>query len=70
MYIVVCFLLVYKFTDHYHRLENQLQLINIILYHIIRKTGNVLCNVTLRCGHVTIITVEMQQVLHIMSVCF
>jgi len=27
--IVVYFLFVYNFTDHYHRVENQLQLINI-----------------------------------------
>jgi len=35
MYIVVYFLLVYSFTDHCHRVETQLQLINIISYHII-----------------------------------
>jgi hypothetical protein len=30
MYIVVYFLFVYNFTDHCHRVENQLQFINII----------------------------------------
>jgi hypothetical protein len=33
MYIVVNFLFVYNFTDHSHRVQNQLQLIDII-YHI------------------------------------
>jgi hypothetical protein len=37
MYIVVYFLLVYNFTDHCHRVETQLQLINII-YHIVYST--------------------------------
>ena len=35
MYIVVSFLSVCKFTDHRHRVETQLQLMNIISYHII-----------------------------------
>jgi hypothetical protein len=35
MHIVVYFLFVYNFTHCYHRLETQLQLINIISYHII-----------------------------------
>jgi hypothetical protein len=34
MYIVVSFLFVYKFTDHYHRVETQLQLINIVSRNI------------------------------------
>ena len=33
MYIVVSFLFFFKFTDHCHRVETQMQLINII-YHI------------------------------------
>ena len=38
IYIVVSFLLLYKFTDHCHRMETQLQLINIIsLYSFLRK---------------------------------
>ena len=34
MYIVVLLLFVYKFTDHYHRVETQLQLINMIYTNI------------------------------------
>jgi len=35
MYIVVYFLFAYNITDHCHWVETQLQLINIISYHII-----------------------------------
>jgi hypothetical protein len=35
MYILVCFIFVYTFTDHCHRVKTQMRLINIILYHII-----------------------------------
>jgi hypothetical protein len=35
VYIVVYFLFVFKFTDHCHRVETKLQLINIISHHII-----------------------------------
>jgi hypothetical protein len=34
MYIIVYFLYVYNFTDHCHRVDIQLQLINIISHHI------------------------------------
>jgi hypothetical protein len=37
MYVVVYFLFVYNFTEHCHRVEAQLQLINIILYR--KHTG-------------------------------
>jgi len=32
LYIAVSFLILYKFTDHYHQVETQLQSINIIPY--------------------------------------
>jgi hypothetical protein len=35
LYIIVYFKFVYNFTDHCHRVETQLQLINIISYRII-----------------------------------
>ena len=35
MHIVVYFLFVYNYTDHCHRVETQLQLKNIISYHIV-----------------------------------
>jgi len=35
MYIVVYLLFVYKFTDHCHKIETELQLRNIASYHII-----------------------------------
>jgi hypothetical protein len=35
MYIVVYLLFVYKFTDHCHQIETELQLRNIASYHII-----------------------------------
>jgi hypothetical protein len=35
LYIAASFLLLYKFTDHCHRVETQLQWINIISYRII-----------------------------------
>jgi hypothetical protein len=35
MYIVVYFLFVCNFTDHCHRVKTQLQLINIVSYHIL-----------------------------------
>jgi hypothetical protein len=35
VYIVVSFLFLYKFTDHCHRVETQLQLINITSYHTV-----------------------------------
>ena len=37
-YITVYFLFVYKFTDHCHRVEIQLQLINIISYTLLYHT--------------------------------
>jgi hypothetical protein len=40
MYIVVYFIFVYNFTDHCYRVETQLQLINIISYHIIHVISN------------------------------
>jgi len=36
MYLIVYFLFVYSFTDHCHREETQLQLLNIIYYIIHR----------------------------------
>jgi len=33
VYIVVYFLFMYNFTDHCHRMENRLQLINTVPYH-------------------------------------
>ena len=35
VYIAVSFLLLYKFTEHCHRVETQLQWINIISHHIL-----------------------------------
>ena len=39
MHIVVDFLFVYNFTDHCHRVETQLQLINVIQGYQKRWTG-------------------------------
>ena len=39
----VSFIFVYKFTDHYHRVETQLQLINIISYVVFKC---LLCSTT------------------------
>jgi len=35
MYIAVYILFVYNFTDHSHRVETQLHLVNIMSHHII-----------------------------------
>ena len=42
MYIVVYFIFVYNYTDHCHRVENQLLSINIISYQMTLHTGQVL----------------------------
>jgi hypothetical protein len=52
MYIVVYFLLVYNFTDHCHRVETQLQLMNIVSYiplHILRFHTIGLSHITSNC---------------------
>ena len=51
MYIVVYFLPVYNFTDHCHRLETQLKLINIIyiILHVLRFHTIDLSHITSNC---------------------
>ena len=53
MYTVVYFLLVYNFTDHFHRVETKLQLINIvsdrILLHVLRFHTADLSHITSNC---------------------
>ena len=39
------FLFVYKFTDHCHQVETELQLINIMLYHIY----TFMCDLNVEC---------------------
>jgi hypothetical protein len=65
MYIVVYFLLVYNFTDHCHRVETQLPLINIISYillHVLRFPTIDLSHITSNCPTFAIFVTRTKKV--------